>query len=75
MLSVGLVGPAGMAAPVIAQLNASVAKVLGMPDVRQRLATLGFDAEPSSPQAYAQVIEADVARFGALVRQLGLKSS
>lgn len=75
VLSVGLVGPAGIPAPVISQLHAAVAKVLAMPDVRQRMATLGFDAEPSSPQSYAQVIAADVTRFGGLVRQLGLKSS
>jgi tripartite-type tricarboxylate transporter receptor subunit TctC len=75
VLSVGLVGPAGIPAPVVAQLHAAVAKVLAQEDVRQRMAALGFEAEASTPQAYGQVIASDVARFGALVRQLGLKST
>ncbi|WP_167784774.1 Bug family tripartite tricarboxylate transporter substrate binding protein [Ramlibacter rhizophilus] len=75
VLSVGLVGPAGIPAPVVEQLNAAITKVLAQPDVRQRLAALGFDAEPSSPQAYGQVIANEVDRFGKLVRQVGLKTS
>lgn len=75
VLSVGLVGPAGIPGPVVKRLNESVTKVLALPDVRQRLAALGFDAEPSTPEAYGQVIAAEVERFGKLVRQVGLKSS
>ncbi|MBL0419324.1 tripartite tricarboxylate transporter substrate binding protein [Ramlibacter sp. AW1] len=75
VLSVGLVGPAGVPGPVVDQLHAAVSKVLALPDVRQRMAALGFDAEPSSPQAYGQTIASDVDKFGKLVRQVGLKTS
>ncbi len=75
VLSVGLVGPAGMPRDAVAKINASVNKVLQDEDAKKRLAALGFVGKASTPEAYAQVIAADVDKFGRLVRHVGLKTN
>lgn len=46
----GMAGPAGMSAPVVARLNASLKKVLANPDVQSRLAAIGGEIAPTTPE-------------------------
>lgn len=46
----GMAGPAGMPAPVVARLNASLKKVLANPDVQSRLAAIGGEIAPTTPE-------------------------
>lgn len=69
-----LVGPAGMPKEVVAKVQADVAKVLQLPDMRERL--LGFGADPvgSTPEQLLGVMRADYDRYGAIIRRLGIKA-
>ena len=64
----GVVGPAGMPAPVVSQLNETLNTVLAAPDMRQKLAAEALDPEPMSPSAFAKFIAADIARWTAIAR-------
>jgi tripartite-type tricarboxylate transporter receptor subunit TctC len=56
----GVMGPAGIPAPVVARLNADVNRILMRPDVKTALQAQGFDASPGTPEEFAALIRADI---------------
>jgi len=68
---VAWLAPKTTPAAAIATINRDVNRALGEPDVRERLATFGFTPLPSSPQALADLIRADTAKYAELVRKTG----
>ncbi len=71
---IGLVGPAGLPADVVARLNAAVTDILHSPQIAEKMRHLG--AEPSTGDAagYASYIRAEVARWAKVVREAHLPS-
>lgn len=70
----GLVAPAGTPQPIIARLNAEMKRALALPGVAERLIKSGLVPIGSTPEAMTSLVAADVARFGALVKAIGIKS-
>lgn len=64
----GLVAPAGTPAEVVALLNQHVNKALGSDEVRARLAAEGAEATPATPQAFGQLIAAEMPRWSRVVK-------
>jgi tripartite-type tricarboxylate transporter receptor subunit TctC len=64
----GVVGPAGMPAPVVKTLNDTLGVVLSAPDLRERLAGEAVEPMPMSPEAFGRFIRADIARWTRLAR-------
>jgi tripartite-type tricarboxylate transporter receptor subunit TctC len=67
-----LVLPAGARAEIVARLNAELLAILQLPDVREALKRQGVEPQPSSPQAAAAVIKADVAKWNDVIRKANL---
>ncbi len=65
----GFYAPAGTPAAVITRLNTEINKILAAPAVRERIAGLGGEAAPMSPQQFAAKAAEDSKRFGALIRE------
>jgi len=65
----GFYAPAGTPAAVITRLNTEINKILATPAVRERIAGLGGEAAPMSPQQFAAKAAEDSKRFGALIRE------
>jgi len=65
----GFYAPAGTPASVITRLNTEINKILATPVVRERIAALGGEAAPMSPQQFAAKAAEDSKRFGALIRE------
>jgi tripartite-type tricarboxylate transporter receptor subunit TctC len=70
----GLMAPAGTPKPMIDKLHAEVSRILAMPDVVQKLNAVGTDVIGGTPAEFAQVLRADIQRWGALVRAFGWKA-
>jgi len=70
---IGLQAPAGTPAPIVARLQAAVAKALREPGMDQRLATLGIDLQENGTAHYAQFMKDDLERYRALVQKLNLQ--
>lgn len=66
---VALFAPKGMAKPAVDQMNASVGKALAEPDIRERLATVGFQAWTATPAQILTAMEEDTRRFAEVVKQ------
>jgi tripartite-type tricarboxylate transporter receptor subunit TctC len=69
----GLFAPAGTPPAVINRLNAEVEKLEQQQDIRDRLTSLGFDPVRNTPDQFSQLLKADVAKWGKVVRDSGAK--
>jgi len=69
-----LVGPAGMPPAVVAKIQADAAKVIHLPEVRERLQGLGADPVGSTPAELTAAMKADYDRYGTIIRRLGIKA-
>ena len=69
----GFYAPAGTPAAVVARLNSEINKILASVNVRNRIDALGGEAAPMTPQAFAAKAADDSKRFGALIRERGIK--
>jgi tripartite-type tricarboxylate transporter receptor subunit TctC len=65
----GVVGPAGLPAPVLKTLNDTLNTVLTGADLRDRLAAEAVEPQPMVPEAFAQFIREDIARWTRLARE------
>ncbi|MDA7418605.1 tripartite tricarboxylate transporter substrate binding protein [Xenophilus arseniciresistens] len=70
----GLYAPHGTPAAVVRRLNAEVAKVLALPEVRQRLLELGHEAAGGPPDELAAFARAERHKWGSLIKTVGLKA-
>jgi tripartite-type tricarboxylate transporter receptor subunit TctC len=70
---IGLQAPAGTPAPIVARLQAAVAKALREPGMDQRLATLGIELQENGTAHYVQFMKDDLERYRALVKKLNLQ--
>ncbi len=67
----GIMGPAGLPAPVVARLGAEIAAIVASPEMRSRLAEQGSDPVGSTPQEFAAFIAAEQPKWAELVRISG----
>ncbi len=72
-LLIGVVAPAGTPKPVVDLLQRQIARIVALPDVKQRLDALGFTPVASTPEAYAAQIKSDIETWGKVVTELGMK--
>lgn len=68
-----LLAPAGTPAPIIAKLNADLNRVLADEALRRSLLEKGFVADPGPPEALAQVIRADFARWKSVTERVEIR--
>jgi tripartite-type tricarboxylate transporter receptor subunit TctC len=69
----GVMGPAGMPAPIVARLNADINKILARPDVKTAFLAQGFDATPMSPEEFGALIRADIQKSREIIAAAGIK--
>jgi tripartite-type tricarboxylate transporter receptor subunit TctC len=70
----GFVGPANMPADIVQRLSTEIAAVLALPDTREKLASQGLDTRSSTPDEFARLLAADIARWAKIVQKLGLQA-
>ena len=69
----GVVGPAGMPAPLVKQLNDTLATVLNAPELRERLAVEALEPRVMSPEQFGAYIRADIARWTQVAKARGIQ--
>ncbi|MDP3412426.1 MAG: tripartite tricarboxylate transporter substrate binding protein [Polaromonas sp.] len=69
----GVVGPAGMPAPIVKQLNDTLAVVLRAPDMREKLSVEAIEPQVMTPEQFGSFIKADIARWTQLARARGIQ--
>ncbi len=70
-----LLVPTGTPMPIRRQLSKEVARILSLPDVRERLNAVGFHITPTTPEETDTKIRDDVAGYANAAKDIGLKSN
>lgn len=70
----GLWAPKNMPPELVNRLQTEVAKILAMPDVKQRLETLGFETIGSSPADFASFITSEMEKNGKIISDAKIKT-
>jgi tripartite-type tricarboxylate transporter receptor subunit TctC len=68
-----LFAPAGTPPAVVAKLNAEVQRIMGLPEVQQRMAQEGLRYLSMTAPQLGSFVQAEVKQWGAVVRRLDLK--
>ena len=69
----GIAAPGGTPTAVVQRLNAELVKILDMPDIRKSLTAQGADVAGGSAEAFGAFMRNEQARWGAVVKQAGIK--
>ena len=69
----GILAPAGTTRDIVGKLQAEIARILVLPEVKDRLAADGADAVGSRPDEFATYIRAELAKWGKVVKTAGIK--
>lgn len=69
----GIVGPAGLPAPVVTRLNAEFNKALNLADVKSKLEDYGYRVVGGTPEAFGQRIQGDIAFYGPIFKSVGVQ--
>jgi tripartite-type tricarboxylate transporter receptor subunit TctC len=69
----GVLAPAGAPKAIITKLNAEIVKILGMPDVKERLSAVGIETLGSTPEQFAAFIKSETAKWAKVVKASGAR--
>ncbi len=69
----GMLAPARTPDNIIRQINAEVAKVMTRADIKEKLVAAGTDAMSTSPEEFAAIIRTDMAKWGKVIREAGIR--
>jgi tripartite-type tricarboxylate transporter receptor subunit TctC len=71
---IALLAPSGTPASVIDKANSDVREAVSIPDVREKLIAQGAVPQASTPKELQTLIDADLKRYGRIIREQGLKA-
>jgi tripartite-type tricarboxylate transporter receptor subunit TctC len=66
--------PAGTPKEIVAQLHDMIVKSLGQPDVKDKLAAMAYAPIGNSPEECAAFFKAEMAKWGKVIQDAGLKA-
>ena len=69
----GLLAPGATPRAIVERLNTEVVRILRRPDVAQRLQSEAFEIPAETPDQFAAVIRAEIAKWAPIVKETGIK--
>jgi tripartite-type tricarboxylate transporter receptor subunit TctC len=69
----GLAAPAGTPKPILAKLHREIVNAIESPDVKEAYSVQGIIPLTSTPQEFRAFIKAEIDKWGALIKKIGLK--
>ncbi len=69
----GIVVPAGTPKEIIAKLNAEITSILHTPEMKQLVSNFGAEVVANTPDQFGAYINEEIAKWGAVVKDLGLR--
>jgi tripartite-type tricarboxylate transporter receptor subunit TctC len=70
----GVLGPKALPKDLVQYLASATNKTLSQKDLREKLSQQGMEVELMTPDKFANVLKSDVARWGKIIRDAGIKS-
>lgn len=69
----GVFVPTGTPKEIIDKLYREIARIVMLPDVKQRLTTIGYTAVGNTPEEFSAQIRRDIERWAKVIREAGIK--
>ena len=69
----GLLAPAGTPEEIVDLLQRQVARIVALPDVKERLTALGFEPVADTPEQFGALIKVEMAKWGRVVREANIR--
>jgi len=70
----GILAPAKTPADIVQKLNGEIGRILLLPEVKGKLQAAGFEPKPSTPEWFAQFIQAETVKWAKLLKGIGIKA-
>jgi tripartite-type tricarboxylate transporter receptor subunit TctC len=70
----GVLAPARTPRAIVERLHGETVKILGTPDIRERLGAQGFEPAGSTPEEFAAYIKSEIAKWSKVIRTAGIKA-
>ena len=70
---IGLMAPAGTPREIVARLNKEINEIIAEPAMKERLATLGYDAVGTTPEAFGTRIAEEIETWRKVIRAANIK--
>lgn len=70
----GLLAPARTPAAIIARLNGEIVEIFSQPDVEERLAAQGGEAQTNTPAQFAEHIQSEIRKWSRVIKVSGMQS-
>jgi tripartite-type tricarboxylate transporter receptor subunit TctC len=71
---IGIVAPAGTPAPIVARLHKEISGMLDQPEIQKQIASDGSEITRMSPSEFATYMDNEMAKWGRVVKQAGIKA-
>lgn len=68
----GVLAPAGTPQPVIALLNDRLAKVMALPELREKLEKMGVEIVSGPPEQFAGYLQSEIVKWTAVIKTAGV---
>jgi tripartite-type tricarboxylate transporter receptor subunit TctC len=72
--SQGLLAPAGVARPILQKIGAEVGRILELPEVKERLQSIGYLPAPSTPDEYGALLRTQIQTLAKVTKEVGLRA-
>lgn len=69
----GLLAPARTPRPILNQISKEVARILNLPDIKERLHTIGFVSASSTPEEHDKIMREEIESLSRLIKDAGLR--
>jgi tripartite-type tricarboxylate transporter receptor subunit TctC len=64
----GLMAPAGTPRPIIDKLHAEIKRIAALPDIKERLVTLGAEPSGMTPEQFGQWVKTEIPAMAKIVK-------
>jgi len=71
---VGVLVPAGTPKSIITKLHGELTRILRLPDVKERLASLDFEAVGNTPEEFGAYMKKELATWAKVMKESGIKA-
>jgi tripartite-type tricarboxylate transporter receptor subunit TctC len=68
----GVLAPARTPRPIVQQISRDIARVLELPDVKERMQSIAFEIAPTSPEEYDRILHNQIELFTNIAKAVGL---
>ena len=69
----GFLAPARTPREIVMKLHGEIVRALSLPEIQERLATLGLDPVGNTPEEFSEQIRSDLAKWKRVVQSAGIQ--